>query len=128
LTALSALACLFIGGEEVSWGQHIFSWQDASLVTAVNDEGEFSLHNMNKGFERAPRTVLGIGVFAGGLLVPLLCAYVPWLRQSRVALFLPPAALMPAAALALLFKLTSLLAKSYGASLGGVAARPSEAV
>lgn len=128
VTGLSALACLFIGGEEVSWGQHIFSWQDPNLVTAVNDEGEFSLHNMNKGFERAPRTLLEIGVFGGGLLVPLLCAYVPWLRQSRMALFLPPAALIPAAALAALFKLTSMLAKFYGASLGSVAARPSEAV
>ena len=28
VTALAALACLFIGGEEVSWGQHIFFWQD----------------------------------------------------------------------------------------------------
>jgi hypothetical protein len=97
VTAVAALACLFIGGEEVSWGQHIFFWQEPSLVTAVNEEGELSLHNMNKGFERGPRTVLEIGVFAGGLVVPLLCAYAPWLRQSRVALFLPAAALLPTA-------------------------------
>jgi hypothetical protein len=75
VTAVAALACLFIGGEEVSWGQHIFFWQEPSLVTAVNEKGELSLHNMNKGFERGPRTLLEIGVFAGGLVVPLLCAY-----------------------------------------------------
>jgi hypothetical protein len=86
-TAVAALACLFIGGEEVSWGQHIFFWQEPSLVTAVNEEGELSLHNMKKGFERGPRTLLEIGVFAGGLVVPLLCVYAPWLRQSRLALF-----------------------------------------
>jgi hypothetical protein len=125
VTALAALACLFVGGEEVSWGQHIFFWQDQNLVTAVNDEGELSLHNMNKSFERLPRTLLEIGVVAGGLLVPLLCAYAPRLRQSRMALFLPPASLVPAALLAVAFKAAGALAPHLGES---VAARPSEAV
>ncbi|MBC8020791.1 MAG: hypothetical protein H7X78_06215 [Methyloceanibacter sp.] len=118
VTALAGLACLFIGGEEVSWGQHIFFWQDSSLVTAVNDEGELSLHNMNKGFERTPRALLEIGVIAGGLLIPLLCAYTPRFRQSRMALFLPAAALVPAALFAVFFK---------GAGTLAMAARPSEA-
>jgi hypothetical protein len=82
---------------------------------------------MNKGFERAPRALLEVCVFAGGLLVPLAATYAPWLRQSRMSLFLPPAALVPPAALAALFKVASMLAKHYGASLG-LAARPSEAV
>jgi len=125
VTALAAFACLFIGGEEVSWGQHIFFWQDQSLVSAVNDEGELSLHNMNKSFERLPRTLLEIGVVAGGLLVPLACAYAPWLRQSRMALFLPAAALVPAALLAVAFKGAGTLAQYVAAN---VAARPSEAV
>jgi hypothetical protein len=62
LTAVAALACLFIGGEEVSWGQHIFFWQEPSLVTAVNEKGELSLHNMNKGFERGPHYARDRGV------------------------------------------------------------------
>ncbi len=125
VTVLAALACLFIGGEEVSWGQHIFFWQDPNLVTAVNDEGELSLHNMNKGFERTPRALLEIGVFVGGLLVPLLCAYAPRLRQSRMSLFLPAAALVPTALFAALFKGGDLLAKYHLAAVG-LAARPSE--
>ena len=125
VTVLAALACLFIGGEEVSWGQHIFFWQDAGLVTAVNDEGELSLHNMNKGFERAPRALLETGVFVGGLLIPLLCAFGPSLRQSRMALFLPAAALVPAALFAALFKGSDLLAKYQDVPVG-LAARPSE--
>jgi hypothetical protein len=125
VVALAALACLFIGGEEVSWGQHIIFWQDPSLVTAVNDEGEFSLHNMNKGFERTPRTLLELGVFVGGLLVPLLCAYAPRLRQSRTALFLPAAALVPTALFAALVKGGNLLTKFHVADVR-LAARPSE--
>jgi hypothetical protein len=127
VTVVAALACLFIGGEEVSWGQHIFFWQDSSLVTAINEEGEFSLHNMNKGFERGPRSLLEIGVFAGGLVVPLLCAYAPWLRQSRLALFLPAAALVPTALFASLFTLANGLGEHQAISFG-VAARPSEVV
>lgn len=126
VTAIAGLSCLFIGGEEVSWGQHILVWQDPNLVSAVNDEGEFSLHNTNKAFERTPRTLLELGVLIGGLGVPALCAVVPRLRHSRLALFLPSTALVPTALFALFFQLGDLLAKSEG--IGSVAARPSEAV
>ena len=124
--AFAALACLYIGGEEVSWGQHIFLWQSPDLVTEVNSEGEFSLHNMNKAFERAPRTLLELGILVGGIIVPLVCAVAPGLRRGRLALFLPSASLLPIALFALFFKLAGTLTK-YGMA-GPVAARPSEAV
>ena len=113
-TAFAALACLYIGGEEVSWGQHIFFWQSPNLVTETNSEGEFSLHNMNKAFERAPRTLLELGILVGGILVPLACAVAP------------SASLLPITLFALFFKLAGTLTK-YGMA-GPVAARPSEAV
>ncbi|HXG79253.1 MAG TPA: hypothetical protein VNJ31_07960 [Methyloceanibacter sp.] len=122
----AGLVCFYIGGEEVSWGQHIFHWQSPDLVTELNDEGEFSLHNMNKAFERTPRTLLELGVFIGGILVPAACAVWPKLRQASLALFLPCAALVPIAFFALYFKLAGMLAK-YDV-VGAVAGRPSEAV
>ena len=127
VAALAALSCLFIGGEEVSWGQHIFFWQDSNLVTGVNDEGELSLHNMNKGFERTPRALLELGVFVGGLLVPLLCAYAPRLRQGRIALFLPAAALVPTALFAAGFWGSDIIAKYHDVAVKQ-AARPSEVI
>ena len=126
VTIFAAISCLYIGGEEVSWGQHIFFWQNPELVTAVNDEGEFSLHNMNKAFERTPRTVLELGVLIGGLIVPAVCAFYPRLRQSRAALFLPSAVLVPAALFMLAFKIDSTASKWGGHAF--MAARPSEAV
>lgn len=126
VAAAAVLGCLFIGGEEVSWGQHIFFWQDPTLVSAVNGEGEFSLHNMNKGFERAPRAILEIAVLIGGLVVPALCAFRPHLRQSRLALFLPSAVLVPTALLMLFFKFDTSFARYLGGS--HAAARSSEAV
>ncbi len=125
VTGLAALTFFFIGGEEVSWGQHIFFWQDPSLVSAANGNGELGLHKIDKGFERTPRALLEIGVFVGGLLIPLLCAYAPRLRQSRIALFLPAAALVPTALFAALFKGGDMLAKNELVA-AGLAARPSE--
>jgi len=126
VTIVAALACLFIGGEEAGWGQHIFYWQMPDLVTEVNNEGGFGLHNMDKAFERAPRAALEFGVLIGGLIIPALCAVWPRLRQSRLALFLPSAAFVPIALLALFFKLAGMPAKL--GVIGAVAGRPSEAV
>jgi hypothetical protein len=81
---------------------------------------------MNKGFERAPRTVLEFAVMLGGLLIPALCAYFPRWRQSRIALFLPASALVPTAAFAVFFKAFGTLGK-YQDTGFGVAGRPSEA-
>jgi hypothetical protein len=126
VTIVAAISCLYIAGEEVSWGQHIFFWQDPNMLSAVNDEGEFSIHNVNKAFERTPRTLLELGVMFGGLVVPAICAWAPRLRQSRAALFLPSAALVPTALFALAFKIDGTLSKVTATHF--LAARPSEAV
>jgi disulfide bond formation protein DsbB len=126
VTIVSAISCLYIAGEEVSWGQHIFFWQDPGLLSEVNDEGEFSIHNVNKAFERTPRTLLELGVLVGGLVMPAVCAFLPRLRQSRAALFLPSAALVPTALFMLAFKIESTLSKFIGTHF--LAARSSEAV
>ena len=48
---LAALAlCLFIGERGGCWGQHIFFWQEPSLVTTVNvKRGSLAFNNKNKG-------------------------------------------------------------------------------
>ena len=39
---------IFIAGEEISWGQRIFSFSTPEILTAINDQNEFNLHNVNK--------------------------------------------------------------------------------
>jgi hypothetical protein len=51
----------------------------------------------------------------------------PWLKQSRMALFLSAAALVPSALLAILLKGAAALAK-YSEAGVGIAERPSEAI
>lgn len=41
-----ALLCLFLGGEEISWGQRIFSWPTPAAFASVNFQGETNVHNL----------------------------------------------------------------------------------
>ncbi|MGI8852656.1 MAG: hypothetical protein ACR2GC_05070 [Methyloceanibacter sp.] len=125
MTILAAMTCLYIGGEEVSWGQHIFYLEEIGHVTDVNKSGEFGIHNAYESFEKVSRAILQFAVIAGGLLVPIWCALAPRWRASRFALFLPSAIMVPAALGVVLFKLVELLAKTKTVQLAG---RPSEAV
>jgi hypothetical protein len=126
LTILAALSCLYIAGEEVCWGQVILGWQQPGLVSATNREGEFSLHNEFDLLEKLPRALLEIGVLVGGLIVPAWCALAPRWRASRIALFLPSAILVPAAAGAAIWKIVDLLAQ--GKLVHEIPPRPSEII
>lgn len=41
----AALCCLYVAGEEVSWGQHIIGWNTPEFWATLNDQGETNLHN-----------------------------------------------------------------------------------
>ncbi|HLC08733.1 MAG TPA: hypothetical protein VJK06_05560 [Methyloceanibacter sp.] len=126
VSVLAALTCLYVGGEEVGWGQHLFFWKEPELTTALNPEGELGLHTINPAFEQVPRQILVFGVLIGGLIVPLVAAYDARLRISRIALFLPAAALVPTAAGVAFFKIWEVLTK-HG-MVGEFGKRPSETI
>jgi hypothetical protein len=42
---LLAVGCIFIAGEEISWGQNIFDFYVPESITATNFQKEFNLHN-----------------------------------------------------------------------------------
>ena len=103
-TIVSALSCLYIAGEEMSWGQHFFHWNTPEYWALVNRQGETNLHNTYAVFEKWPRAILETGVFIGGILVPLAAAFNARVRANRLSLFLPAAALMPTAIAVFVFK------------------------
>lgn len=111
--ALAATACLYIAGEEMSWGQHLFNWSTPEYWTEINRQQETNVHNISPWFNQRPRLVLELGVLAGGLVFPLLALAVPKLRRNRWAIYLPAAALVPTAACLLLFKVFALTEKIY---------------
>lgn len=94
---LGLLGCLYIAGEEASWGQHYGDWLTPESWQAINDQGETNLHNTSSWLDQKPRTLLELGVIVGGIVIPLLALKRPAIRQGRFALFLPPLVCLPTA-------------------------------
>jgi hypothetical protein len=123
---IAALSCIYIAGEETSWGQHFFHWSTPEYWAAINRQDETNLHNAYLISEGLPRSILEIGIIIGGLGVPLAALFYPVLRACRVSVFLPPAALVSTSLGAVGFKLVDHLQDS--GRLTGVLFRPSETV
>lgn len=98
--ALAALGSLYVAGEEASWGQHYLGWATPEGWQAVNDQGETNLHNTSSWFDQKPRILLELGVFVGGILIPLAALRWPGIRRGRFAVILPPLLCLPSALLA----------------------------
>ena len=78
--ALYSLGCLYFLGEEASWGQHWFGWETNEYFRAINDQQETNFHNTHKLLDRIPKGVVSLGIFLGGIVVPL------YLRRKRLAI------------------------------------------
>lgn len=121
-----AAACLFIAGEEHSWGQHFFKWSTPEYWAQINRQQETNLHNSFRALNHFPQLILEIGILIGGLLMPLYQAFAGRFTDPILRLFAPPAALVPTALCVLFFK----IAKRIGdkdPSLD-IVGRPSEAL
>jgi hypothetical protein len=115
--ALAALGSLYVAGEEASWGQHYFQWATPETWLAVNDQGETNLHNTSSWLDQKPRAILELGVFAGGILIPLAALRWPWIRRSRLAIILPPMICLPSALIAEFARMSE---RAINAFAGGV--------
>ncbi len=75
--ALLALACLYVVGEEISWGQRLFSFTSPEFFQRHNLQQEVNLHNFLTGPTATwLKRLIEIGLVAGlvgyGLIYPLL--------------------------------------------------------
>lgn len=99
--ALVALFCLFVAGEEMSWGQRLLGFTPAEVFLAGNVQQEATLHNFASVFGR-PKWILMLCLFGYGIALPLV-AVVPRLRLllTRVGATAPSAPFAPWFALAI---------------------------
>jgi hypothetical protein len=114
---LGALGCLYIAGEEISWGQWFFHWSTPEVWQAVNDQGETNLHNISSWFDQKPRLLLEIGVVTGGLVLPWLLRRRPALVPSWLQVLTPPPRLGVIAALYVFVRLADWLSVYAGHGL-----------
>ncbi len=78
---IAALCCLYVAGEEVSWGQHFFDWATPENWSERNDQNETNFHNTTSWLDQKPRLILLLGIIVGGIVIPLI--------QIKRALSLP---------------------------------------
>jgi hypothetical protein len=91
---LVAAFCLFVAGEEFSWGQRLFGFTPPDLFLEHNTQQEFTLHNFSAIFGK-PKGVLMIALFAYGVLLPAIERLRPGLLQRRPSATPPPLNLAP---------------------------------
>lgn len=72
---LAAVCSLYVAGEEVSWGQHIWDWITPEFWMPYNDQQETNLHNTSSWFDQKPRLILILGIVIGTLIIPVLKKY-----------------------------------------------------
>ncbi len=111
---LAALGCFYVGGEEVSWGQHFLNWDTPAYWAAINDQEETNLHNTSAWFDQKPRLLLELGVIVGGLLLPLYQRFGKKPLPAWLAMITPPGRFWLIALLVLVIK----IADKFGGATG----------
>ena len=103
---LITLSCLYLAGEELSWGQQLFQWETPAAIENLNDQRETNLHNMSSWFDQKPRMLLELWVLIGGIIIPLRQR---WSRNTPAKVFWkwfwPTIECVPSAVLAIAIKL-----------------------
>ena len=78
----------FLGaGEEISWGERIFRWDDHNFIRGVNVQGELTLHNL-KYFQGEDSMIpvsasqlFTVFAFTFAVLIPLACTISPRIKE-----------------------------------------------
>jgi len=96
------VGCTYIFFEEISYGQHYFGWDTPEKILQLNDQQETNLHNMSSWFDQKPRTLVEIGVFVGGILIPLISRFKQLNFSARIHSLLPAKELFTVAMLAII--------------------------
>lgn len=103
---LATVCCLYVAGEEISWGQHVWEWATPEFWDTINDQAETNIHNTSSWFDQKPRLLLRVGILVGGILMPVILRFQPSLLPEKFAVIYPPAALSLTAVMAWAIYLT----------------------
>lgn len=89
---LLVLAALLSVGEELSWGQRLFSLEGYEAVTGANNQRELNVHNLREVGRGSQVALVLAGAY--GAALPFVVSH-----SSRATLVVPPRVLAPAFAL-----------------------------
>lgn len=75
-------SCLFVAGEEISWGQRLFNVQSSEFFLQNNVQAETNLHNMQIGDVKINKLVFSKMLY---LMVGIYLTAVPYLYQKNAS-------------------------------------------
>jgi hypothetical protein len=102
---LVGLFCIFVAGEEFSWGQRLFGFTPPAPFLENNTQQELTLHNFADIFGR-PKTVLMLALFGFGIVLPLLSRWSAFRNVlMKIGATSPPNASIPWFALSIILLL-----------------------
>ncbi len=81
MTSLLGLFFFFGAGEEISWGQRIFSVESSEFFTQHNAQGEMNLHNLVVNDTKINKVIFGRGI--GILLLLYLAVLIPLYKRKQ---------------------------------------------
>ena len=90
-----AIFCLFVAGEEFSWGQRLLGYGSPEYFLANNYQQEMNLHNL-PGAVVKPKWVFIIALAGFGVLLPVVARFAKSRRLlERIGATAPPMQLVP---------------------------------
>ena len=79
---------VFVAGEEISWGQRIFSFDTPDFMEDVNEQQEFGLHNL-RYIHLYKDGLFAIGIFVWGVILPIAKIFFPLVSKIQAAIRMP---------------------------------------
>lgn len=125
--ALALVCCIYVAGEEISWGQQILKWNTPEYWAAINDQNETNLHNTTSWLDQKPRLLLELGVYFGGIILPLLRKYKSSWVPVKFEPIYPGAAVIVTASVCLCVRFADMVGDATGNPVFGRAAEVEEA-
>ena len=103
---LVTLGCVYIAGEEISWGQHLLEWNTPEYLQKINDQHETNIHNISSWFDQKPRLLLEIAILFGGIVMVLWNSFrhVEYRIDDWRLWFWPDVACFPSAVIAIFIR------------------------
>lgn len=116
---LLTLGCIFVAGEEISWGQRLFGLKTPELLAEVNYQNELTLHNIGEFGKDWPRRIYIYGTFLYFVLLPPLHSRSRWIKQTieRLGLIVPPSILVVPFCCSIAFAVLTKLHGLFGIAL-----------
>lgn len=124
--ALALICCVYVAGEEVSWGQQFLNWNTPEYWARINDQQETNLHNTTSWLDQKPRLLLELAIYTGGLIFPLIRKFKPSMLPVKFEIIYPSGALIVTAAICLVIRLVDMVGDALHNPIFGRAAELEE--